>query len=272
MPKDPRRLPPLQRLAVFDAAARHLSFTKAASERFLTQSAVSRQVAALEDELGVALFRRRHRALDLTDDGRRLAAAVDAALAGLRDAVASIRAPGRREVLAVTTTPGFAALWLIPRLSAFVALQPGVDVRIDASLQRRALAAEGFDLAIRYGRVGALEGTPLFEESVLPVCAPALLRRAAPPLREPADLRAHTLLQVGSSLKFCRIAQGLADLYPRFGPTSAWDTAAAQAVLEGAGGSVCDLQGAPLRCQGGDWRNPAFVASASPSGLSLASD
>ncbi len=85
-------------------------------------------------------------------------------------------------------------------------------------------------------------------------------------------LPAHALLQVGRSLKFCRIAQGLADLYPRFGPTSAWDTAAAQAVLEGAGGSVCDLQGAPLRCQGGDWRNPAFVASASPSGLSLASD
>ena len=198
MPKDPRRLPPLQRLAVFDAAARQLSFTKAAAERHLTQSAVSRQVAALEDELGVALFRRRHRALDLTDDGRRLAAAVDAALSGLRDAVAAIRAPGRREVLAVTTTPGLASLWLIPRLSGFVALQPGVDVRIDASLQRRSLAAEGFDLAIRYGRVGIVEGTPLFEESVLPVCAPALLRPGIPPLKSPADLRAHTLLQVAT--------------------------------------------------------------------------
>jgi DNA-binding transcriptional LysR family regulator len=196
MQKTPRRLPPLERLAVFDAAARHLSFTKAAAERFLTQSAVSRQVAALEEDLGVPLFRRRHRALDLTDDGRRLAAAVAEALAGLREAVAAIHAPRRRELLAVTTTPGLASLWLIPRLSAFVAAHPGVDVRIDASLQRRALAAEGFDVAIRYSRAGSAEGTPLFEESVQPVCAPALLRRGAPPLRTPADLHAHTLLQV----------------------------------------------------------------------------
>lgn len=196
--RDTRRLPPLERLAVFDAAARHLSFTKAAAERFLTQSAVSRQVAALEGDLGVALFRRRHRALDLTDDGRRLAAAVADALVGLREGVAAIRAPRRREVLALTTTPGLASLWLIPRLSGFVAAFPGVDVRIDASLERRALAAEGFDLAIRYGRAGLSEGEPLFQESVQPVCAPALLRRGAVPLKTPADLRRHTLLQVAT--------------------------------------------------------------------------
>ena len=196
MQKDPQRLPPLDRLAVFDAATRHLSFTKAAQERFLTQSAVSRQIAALEAELGVALFRRRHRALDLTDDGRRLAAAVATAIAGLREAVGAIRAPRRREVLAVTTTPGLASLWLIPRLADFVAANPGVDVRIDASHAPRALAADGFDLAIRYAPLQGAAGIALFEESVLPVCAPALLRRGRPPLKTPADLQHHTLLQL----------------------------------------------------------------------------
>jgi len=197
MANDNPRLPPLDRLAVFDAAARHLSFTKAAAERFLTQSAVSRQVAALEEELGVALFRRRHRALELTDDGRLLAEAVGRAIGTVRDALATIRAPGRREVLALTTTPGLASLWLIPRLADFVARHPGVDVRIDASYQPRSLAGDGFDLAIRYTTLEAASGLPLFSEQILPVCSPRLLR-AGPPLKNPADLARHTLLQMDS--------------------------------------------------------------------------
>jgi LysR family transcriptional regulator, glycine cleavage system transcriptional activator len=192
------RLPSLDRLLVFDAAARHRSFTRAAGELFLTQSAVSRQVAALEQDLGVPLFVRRHRALELTDDGRRMAAAVAEALAGLHGAVAQIRAPQGREVLTITTTPGLASLWLIPRLAGFTGTHPGVDVRIDASHNVRSLAADGFDLAIRYGTSGAIGGTPLFDEVVLPVCAPALLRRRDAPLKTPADLRHHTLLQTGS--------------------------------------------------------------------------
>ena len=191
-----RRLPSLDRLAVFDAAARQLSFTKAAAERFLTQSAVSRQVATLEAELGVPLFRRGHRRLELTDDGRRLAMAVAGAIAGVREAVEAIRAPRRREVLAVTTTPGLASLWLIPRLSDFVATHPGIDVRIDATLDARALAADGFDLAIRYLPMDGKAGLPLFRESIQPVCAPALLARGRPALKTAADLHAHTLLQL----------------------------------------------------------------------------
>lgn len=201
MQKQAQRLPLLNRLAVFDAAARHLSFTKAGQERFLTQSAVSRQVAALEEELGVALFRRRHRALELTEDGQRLADAMARALAELREVVAAIRAPGRREVLALTTTPGLASLWLIPRLADFIATHPGVDVRIDATHTRRALAGEGFDLAIRYVPLDmppdGSAGQPLFGEVVQPVCAPALLRQA--PLKTPADLARHTVLQVDSA-------------------------------------------------------------------------
>ena len=198
MQKDPQRLPPLDLLAAFESAARHLSFTKAGVERFLTQSAVSRQIKALEDDLGVALFRRRHRALELTDDGRRFAESVRSALDSLRTSVADIRAPNRREVLALTTTPGLASLWLIPRLSDFVSAHPGIDVRIDASFGRRDLAGEGFDVAIRYGRIGATEGTPLFEEATQPACAPALARDRERPLRVPADLRRHTLLQVAA--------------------------------------------------------------------------
>lgn len=193
---DTRRLPALDRLAVFDAAARHLSFTRAAAERFITQSAVSRQVAALEDELGRPLFRRRHRALELTDDGRRLAAAVAMAMGSLREAVDAIRSPARREVLSLTTTPGLASLWLIPRLAAFTAAHPGVDVRIDATHDLRLLAGEGFDLAIRYAPLGSGKGTALFAESIQPVCAPSLRRRSDAPLRTPADLRRHTLLEV----------------------------------------------------------------------------
>jgi DNA-binding transcriptional LysR family regulator len=196
MQRDPGRLPPLELLTAFEAAARHLSFTKAAAERFLTQSAVSRQIKALEDDLGVALFRRRHRALALTEDGSRLHIAVQAALRGLQHEVSRIRAPQRREVIALTTTPGLASLWLIPRLNEFLRAHLGIDVRIDTSLKRRDLRAEGLDLAIRYARVGSAIGAPLFRETTLPVCSPALARSRTPPLKKPADLAHHTLLQI----------------------------------------------------------------------------
>ncbi|MBI5720210.1 MAG: transcriptional regulator GcvA [Burkholderiales bacterium] len=202
MPSDhPRRLPPLELLVAFDAAARHLSFTKAAAERFLTQSAVSRQIAALEEDLGVPLFHRRHRALELTEEGSRLARAATSALAGLREAVQTIRAPRQREVVALTTTPGFASLWLIPRLARFVAEHPRIDVRIDASYDTRSLAGEGFDVAVRYGpkdRRGIDEVDALFAETVQPLCAPSLLRGAVP-LRRPQDLVHHTLLHIAMS-------------------------------------------------------------------------
>ncbi len=201
MQRDPARLPPLDLLAGFEAAARHLSFTKAAGERFVTQSAMSRQIKALEDDLGVALFRRRHRALALTDEGARLHESVRATLAELRAAVARIRAPQARAVIALTTTPGLASLWLIPRLSEFLRVHPNIDVRIDTSLERRNLDAEGFDLAIRYARAGATSGgttagEQLFRETTLPVCSPQLARSRERPLKKPADLRRHTLLQV----------------------------------------------------------------------------
>ena len=216
------KLPPLDLLLTFEAAARQLSFTRAAEERFVTQSAVSRQIRALEEDLGVALFVRKHRALALTDEGRALQASCRDAFERLRETVERLRAPNARQVLTVTTTPGLAALWLIPRLAGFTSSHPGIDVRIDASFERREFERDGIDIAIRYGRVGASPGVKLFDEEVLPVCAPALIASADTPLREPRDLARHTLLRLDATATGPLLewppwfaAMGLPDLQPR---------------------------------------------------------
>jgi DNA-binding transcriptional LysR family regulator len=190
------RLPPLDLLVAFEAVARHGSITLAAAERFITQSALSRQVQALESALGVLVFERRHRALVLTPAGERLLAATRAALTQLGEAIAAVRAPRPPAPLALTTTPSFAALWLIPRLAGFTGEYPGVDVRIDASFERRDLRRDGIDIAVRYQPIVGGDGERLFGEALVPVCSPVLQRRKPHPLRAPADLVHHTLLQV----------------------------------------------------------------------------
>lgn len=189
------QLPRLDLLYSFEAAARKLSFTQAASELFLTQSAVSRQIQQLEDELGTALFERRHRALALTEAGRIMQRAVTDCLERLRDATASVRATtlALRQV-AITTTPGFASLWLIPRLARFTTTHPGVDVRISATLEVLDLARSGIDVSVRLSAISHAVGNALFEETVTPVCSPQLLTNRALPLKQPADLTNHTLL------------------------------------------------------------------------------
>lgn len=191
-----RRLPPLDLLLSFEAVARRGSVTAAAAERFITQSALSRQIQALEQAMGLPLFLRRHRALMLTAAGERLLQATRQALLPLAAEVAAIRAPAARAVLSLTTTPSFAALWLIPRLAGFTGAHPGVDVRIDASFERRDLAAEGFDLAVRYAPLAETGGETLFGDALVPVCSPALVDRSLHPLRAPSDMVHHTLLQV----------------------------------------------------------------------------
>src|SRR5437764_8870780 len=143
-------LPPLELLVAFESAARHLSFTRAGTEIALTQSAVSRQVLALEERLGVPLFRRLHRALALTEDGATFYAATLEALGRLDRATRAIRHSERAQTVVVTTTAGFAGLWLIPRLAGFVADHPRVDVRISATNALVNLDRDGVDLAIRY--------------------------------------------------------------------------------------------------------------------------
>jgi DNA-binding transcriptional LysR family regulator len=189
-------LPPLNLLYTFEAAARTLSFTLAAAELYLTQSAVSRQIQQIEAALGTALFERRHRALGLTEAGRVMHRAVSDCLERLRDATASVRAPQATRQVAITTTPGFASLWLIPRLARFTASHPLVDVRISATLEVLDLQRSGIDVSVRLSTISQGVGSALFEERVLPVCAPQLLKNRALPLKKPADLARHTLLAI----------------------------------------------------------------------------
>jgi len=191
------RLPALDLLVGFEAAARHLSFTKAGEELFLTQSAVSRQMKELEDQLGVELFQRRHRALSLTDAGKQFYASAAQVLTTMRAATDRLRTQAGKKSLSVTTTHSFAALWLIPRLAGFTQSHPTVDVRITADTRVQDLDRDGLDIAIRHGPA-ALAGTNairLMGERVFPVCSPKLLADKSRPLREPKDLRHHTLLQ-----------------------------------------------------------------------------
>lgn len=191
-------LPPLDQLEAFEAAARHLSFTKAADELALTQSAVSRQVAALEGFFGVPLFQRLHRALRLSDAGLSLQRTVVDVLQQLHHTSAALRGERRLKTVVVTTTAGFAGLWLIPRLAGFTASRPQVDVRISANHGIVNLDRDGVDVAIRYqSEQGAgADGVRLFGEVVMPVCAPELRRDPARPLEHPRDLRLHCLLHL----------------------------------------------------------------------------
>jgi LysR family glycine cleavage system transcriptional activator len=188
-----RDLPSLDLLKGFEAAARNLSFTKAAAELFVTQSAVSRQVKALEDQLGVALFRRRHRELRLTEEGQTLYKTASDALRLLRDVAGKLgtRSAG---MLTVTTTVSFAALWLVPRLNDFRRAHPGIDMRLAATNEIQDLDREGIDVAIRYCTPKAAgEGAVrLFGEMVFPVCSESVL--AGRTLKVPQDLSGHVLL------------------------------------------------------------------------------
>jgi DNA-binding transcriptional LysR family regulator len=186
------RLPPLDLLRGFEVAARHLSFTRAADELSLTQSAVSRQIKALEDHLGAALFKRRHRALLLTDAGQLLLRAVSDALRRIAEATEQLRAPSR--TLTVSTTISFASLWLVPRLASFRRAHPEADIRIDANNRLVDLERDGIEVAIRYAPPSLVpaDAIRLFGEEVMPVASPALLRRQ--PLTTAADLANHVLL------------------------------------------------------------------------------
>jgi len=196
-----RALPPLDLLRGFEAAARHLSFTRAAAELFLTQSAVSRQIQALEEFVGVPLFERRHKALALTEAGESYQRTVASALDAVREATRKLRQARHNHVLTVTTTVSFAALWLVPRLARFRKEHPGVDVRITATHEVVDLEREGVDVAIRDCPINrAPQGAIFLVGEHLPaMCSPQYAREARRnklPMRTPEDLRYHVLLNL----------------------------------------------------------------------------
>ncbi|HUH91576.1 MAG TPA: transcriptional regulator GcvA [Casimicrobiaceae bacterium] len=197
-PKARQRLPSLDLLKGFEAAARHLSFTRAAEELFLTQSALSRQMQALEEQLGLPLFERRHRQLLLTEAGQVLHAAAKSVLDEIGQTVATIRRDRAATPLTVSTNQPFASLWLIPRLARFRERHPDVDVYISADNRIVDLERENIDLAVRYcGEASAPPGSVrLFGERLVPVCSPVLASDRARPLKRPEDLRHHVLLHI----------------------------------------------------------------------------
>nr|WP_298683861.1 transcriptional regulator GcvA [uncultured Dongia sp.] len=193
-----RELPNLLALRAFEAAGRHLSFTRAAEELFLTQGAISRHVRGLEDELGVKLFHRRARSMELTPQGAAYLSTVRQAFDLLASGSRQVRAARAQIRLKVALTASFAANWLLPRLSRFTAAHPEIGIDFEPSVQIIDLSAEGIDAAIRYGGGSwpGLDATALMSEEVFPVCSPALLAKG-PPLEEVADLVHHNLLLSG---------------------------------------------------------------------------
>ncbi len=189
MPRRPIQLAPLR---AFEAAARLLSFTRAAAELSLTQSSISRQIASLERQVGKSLFRRQTRALALTADGARLQSAVTQSIGGVDRCVDEIRGVGQRARVSLTTYASFASLWLVPRLAGFQQRHPQVEIRIDASDRAVDLQGEDIDIAIRRCRPAQVgEGASarlLCEEFVTPALSPHLLERLGRGLSQPADL------------------------------------------------------------------------------------
>ena len=192
-----RRMPPLSLLQTFEVVARQNSFTLAADELCLTQSAVSRQIKSLEDQLGLPVFRRMHRAIELTTEGQRLFESVTRGLREIESSVTGLRAATENPQITVSASVAFSYFWLMQRLERFSARHPEIDLRILATDQKVDLRHEGVDVAILYG-AGQWQGVRahlLFGERVYPVCSPAYLRDH-PELRTPSDMLDQTLLHL----------------------------------------------------------------------------
>ena len=224
-----RRPLSLDGLRAFEAVARRLSFSAAADELHLTQSAISRQIKALETELGAPLFNRGTRKVELTAAGILLRQAVLPALDGIDRSVRQIRVAQGRRAVSVSTFASFATLWLLPRLAGFQQQHPDIDIRISATDVRVDMDDPEVDVALRYDDASAVppDAEPMFGELLTPAASPWLVQQAAqgqlPPLRTAADLAGHALLEEddhhpsAANLSWLRwlALQGLTGLTPR---------------------------------------------------------
>ena len=187
-------------LRAFEAVARHLNFRAASEEMALTQSAVSRQIQALEEDVGASLFLRHTRAVELTSAGAQLLAAVSRALPQIDGAVRQIRQSAGRKSVSITTFASFASMWLIPRMEVFQRQNPDIDIRIDASDIAVDLEVADVDLAIRYGPPSTMPpgAVRLFGEQLTPVISPWLLK-SGKPIEKPEDLTQFALIEAGDA-------------------------------------------------------------------------
>ncbi len=246
-----RRLPPLNALKAFEAAARRLSFSKAAEELNVTPAAISHQVKALEALLGVPLFRRATRMVYLTEAGRRALPLVTEGLDRLDEAVRLVREHEATGELRVTAPTTFAARWLVPRLHRFAVRRPDINVRIDANNNPVDLLADEADIAVRYGSgqyPGLVSQSFIAGETIAPFCSPCLLT-GDHPLERPDDLRHHTLIHLEvEQLKFgwptwdmWLKAAGVEGIASSKGPVFAQHDLAINAAIAGQGVALASL-------------------------------
>ena len=239
-----RRLPPLKSLQAFEAAARRLSFSKAAEELFVTPAAISQQVKQLETHLGIVLFRRKTRAVELTEEARAVLPLVTEGFDKLAEAVERLGIDEETGLLTVSSVPTFAVKWLVQRLPDFSGQYPEIDVRLDAALEVRDFDRDGIDLSIRLGLgdYPGLHSTLVFYEEVSPVCSPSLL--AGPvPLQKPEDLRHHRLIHVdwgnlavqSPDWQMWTVAAGLDGIDVEHGPRFTVESMAIEAAINGTG-------------------------------------
>jgi LysR family glycine cleavage system transcriptional activator len=192
-----RLLPPLNALRAFEATARHLSFSKAAEELHVTPAALSHQIRGLEDMLGLKLFHRRARSIELTEPARLIYPGIRSGFEAIREAVERLGRGQQDRILVVSSTPGFTAKWLVPRLYRFLGHNPDIEARITASATYANFTGDGVDVGIRLspGVHPDLYVEKLSDEWLLPLCSPSLVNGERP-LRSPQDLAHFTLIQV----------------------------------------------------------------------------
>lgn len=233
-----RKLPPLNSLPSFEAAARHLSFSRAAEELNVTHGAISRAIKHLEEQLDVLLFERATRSVRLTAVGEPYARAVRDTLEQLAAATAAATARHSGSTLTVSTSDGFAGRWLVPRLYRFHRAHADIDVRVSTTGKLTNFLGDGIDIAIRYGGGGypGLVSEFLSDEEVFPVCSPRLLK-GAHPLRKPQDLRHHALIHDSFPIDWAAwlASAGVEGVDPRSGLTFDSATFAVESAVQGEG-------------------------------------
>ncbi|MGF1553312.1 MAG: transcriptional regulator GcvA [Paracoccaceae bacterium] len=267
------RLPQLGSLRAFEAAARHLSFRKAAEELNVTPAAISQRVRALEEDVGAALFHRLTRRVALTEAGRAAAEPMREGFERLAAAVEAMRAHVDDGVVTVSAAPSFAAKWLVPRMDRFALAHPDYDLNVHATPAVARLRGDGVDMALRYG-VGRWEGLLsecLVGDETFPVCSPKLLERG-PPLATPADLAHHTLLhmqwhtenETAPSWRMWALAAGVDLPNAERGPRFHNDGLAVEAAAEGHGVVLASRAVAGLDLAAGRLVRPFAAMAARP--------
>ncbi|MDA0997935.1 MAG: transcriptional regulator GcvA [Proteobacteria bacterium] len=239
-----RKIPPLNGLRAFEAAARNLSFTKAAQELFVTPAAISHQIKGLEEYLGVRLFRRLTRSVILTDAAQSVLPLVSEGFDRLAQAGEVLKQSETSGVLTVSSAPTFAAKWLVLRIPDFAERYPDISIRMDARLELVDFDRDGVDVAVRFGNgdYPGMQIDRLFNEEIVPVCHPKLLD-GPNPLRHPDDLKHHRLLHVDwgkmtgplPDWNMWLASAGVSDVDPTRGPVFTVESMAISAAAQGSG-------------------------------------